>query len=183
MLASGGMFSHQAQFEGYASEIIAVSGQNVETSFLAVEAFSNSITSYVKGSGQIWPNVTIGEYTSKATRTARLAGNGRIMFCPFVKQQDRLGFEAYVQENLYSQVQENLDFLGTNANATEVEGLYEQILQVDLATGIRTPEPYEGPDVQSEYLIYWQSVRHSLCIPLFLKSAHIYLTSRFAFDP
>lgn len=96
-----------------------------------------------------------------ANQSVQLIGNGRIIFAPYVKVEDRLGFESYVSDNIYAQIQEYMDYMETGENATEVEGLYKQILALDMETKGRSIEPYEGPDVKSEYLVLWQSVGHS----------------------
>lgn len=143
------------------SEIIAISQQNLETSFLAIEAFSNSITTTVKASGQIWPNVTIQDYSSQATRMATLAGEGKIIFMPFVKFEDRLGFEEYARGVVHAQIQDNLDFRGIKINASELVGIHDQIVQYHFFNKTFTIEPYEGPDVQAEYMLNWQNVSNS----------------------
>lgn len=155
--------SFSYKFESYSSEIVAVSRKHVETSFLVLAAFSNSISKFVKVSHQTWPNITIDDYTSMATQMVQLVGNGRLVFAPFVKQEDRLGFESFVHDNIYPQIQEYLDFTGTVGNATDIEGVHEQILAVDMETKGRSVEPYEGSGVKSEYLVLWQSVRGSHC--------------------
>lgn len=160
------------KFENYASEIIAVSKENVETSFLVIEAFANSITATAKATGQTWPNVTIGDYTSQAMRMANLAGEGRVIFTPFVKYEDRLGFEEYARSVVYSQIQENLDYRGIDVNATDLEGVHQQIVKYDVPTATFTTEPYEGPDVQDDYLLNWQIVSN-----LFEKDSSTFIMS------
>lgn len=140
-----------------------MSKKNVKTSFLVLSAFSNSITKLAKASHQTWPNVTIGGYTSMASQMVDLIGNGRLVFSPFVKQEERLGFESYALNNIYLQIQEYLDYMETGENATDLDGVYEQIVAVEMLSKNRSIEPYDGPDVKSEYLVLWQSVSNILC--------------------
>lgn len=137
----------------------------METSFQVLASFSNSITSHAKVSHQNWPNVTIGDFTSMAIQSVQLVGSGKIVFAPLVRMEDRLGFEGYVDESIYPQIQEYLDYVGAGENATEVEGLYKQIVAVNMETKGRSVAPYEGPDVKSEYLVLWQSVCRNLSLP------------------
>lgn len=87
---------------------------------------------------------------------AALAGNGQVVFAPLVTFEDRLGFEEYARAHVHAQVQENLDFRGIEANATDFDGIHDRLVWFNSGTFI--DEPYEGSDVQDEYVVNWQHV-------------------------
>eukprot|EP00934_Nitzschia_sp_Nitz4_P002415 Nitzschia sp. Nitz4//scaffold346_size17405//10631//14100//NITZ4_008831-RA/size17405-augustus-gene-0.10-mRNA-1//1//CDS//3329548653//2410//frame0 len=148
-------------FETEAADIVLVSTENVEASFLAIETFAASIAAHAKGTGMMWPNVTVEDFASLSTLTMEAAGNGLLQFCPYVSFDDRLGFEEYVRQNMLKQLEESQDFLGTTANLTDVSDVIRYTSE-DFQFVV---EPYEGSDIQSEYLVVWQS---SILIPMFI---------------
>lgn len=89
---------------------------------------------------------------------ARLAGDGKVILTPIVKHEERLGFEEYARKHVHAQVQENLDFRGIKLNATDFEGIHDGIVRYNVPNKSWSPEPYEGDDVPSEYVVNWQNV-------------------------
>mmetsp|Transcript_38660 Transcript_38660/g.93458 ORF Transcript_38660/g.93458 Transcript_38660/m.93458 type:complete len:618 (+) Transcript_38660:112-1965(+) len=144
------------KFERYASEIVAVSTEHVEATFSSIEALSNSVTSYAKNSNQSWPEVVIPDWTSRASRTANLASGARLVtLAPLIKKQDRANFETYANSAVHAQIQEDLDYLGIEMNATDVPGVVDEISWINISSRTRAPEPQEGP-FSNEFLVNWQ---------------------------
>ncbi|KAL3939096.1 MAG: hypothetical protein SGBAC_006119 [Bacillariaceae sp.] len=143
-------------FEQYASEIVAVSTEHVEATFSSIEALSNSISSYAKNSNQNWPEVVIPDWTSRASRTAALASGARLVtLAPLVKKEERATFETYANGAVHGQIQEDLDYLGIEMNATDVPGVVDEISWINISSRTRAPEPQEGP-FSNEFLVNWQ---------------------------
>eukprot|EP00934_Nitzschia_sp_Nitz4_P004431 Nitzschia sp. Nitz4//scaffold146_size56529//56057//56317//NITZ4_006583-RA/size56529-processed-gene-0.39-mRNA-1//1//CDS//3329536656//4421//frame0 len=84
------------------------------------------------------------------------AGEGLLMLAPFVSFDQRLGYEEYARGERLDQLQEVFDYTGTGQNATELD-LFDVIAYSDTTTFEQSIEPYEGEDVQSEYLCVWQA--------------------------
>eukprot|EP00934_Nitzschia_sp_Nitz4_P004490 Nitzschia sp. Nitz4//scaffold552_size3282//1//2459//NITZ4_009273-RA/size3282-augustus-gene-0.3-mRNA-1//-1//CDS//3329554432//4480//frame0 len=146
----------ETKFEAQAREIVIASTVNIETSFLAIDTFATSISSYVKDTGMKWPNVTIGDFTAKALKTIEAVGGGGLQLAVLVNQGNRLGFEEYASEEVYSQTQETFDFLGIPQNSSDL-GLEDTITYYNYGTGERLTEPYEGEDRASDlFLVNWQ---------------------------
>lgn len=143
------------QFENYASEIVAVSKEHVESTFVTIEAFANTITSYAQETGAVWPNVTLPDYTSRAERVAKLAAGARLVtLAPLVSKSQRAGFEAYARSGvIFEQIQEDLDYLGIEANATNLVGIPDRISYLNLSAKAKFEEPEES---SGPYLVNWQ---------------------------
>jgi len=142
----------EREFQNYASEIVAVAREHVNSSFGSIESFAHSISSFAKASGQTWPNVTIPDYTSRAIRLAQLAADSRLVtFSPFVEEFQRKGFEDYARSIIHHQIQEDLDYLNLNATATELEGIPDQISYFNLSAKAKFIEKSSGP-----FLVNWQ---------------------------
>ena len=110
------------QFEAFASEIVALTLENVRTTLAAIEAFGNSITSSAEDLGETWPNVTVTHFSSKAERLANVAVNARIVtFSVFVQQDQRLAYEEYARSQIHEQIQGDLDYQHPELNRTAYE--------------------------------------------------------------
>ena len=135
-----------------------MSRENVESTFQALEALSNSISSFTKASGQTWPEIVIPDWTSRAMRTAELAAGARLVtMAPFVKAEQRASFEQYASTVVHDQIQQDLDYLNIAVNATDVPGIVEKVSWVNFTSRVRAEEPEEGP-FSSEFLVNWQRV-------------------------
>jgi len=145
----------EKQFRSYASEIVSVATEHVENSFGSIEAFANSITSAAKDAGEVFPNVTVPDYTSKAIRVAELAANSRLVtYAPLVSAQERVGFEEYARNNIYQQIQEDLDYLNIDSvTAEEVPTIPKVISYFNLTAKSKFQEPEAAP---GPFLVNWQ---------------------------
>lgn len=138
-----------------------MSKENVESTFQALEALSNSVTSFAKASGQTWPEVVIPDWTSRAIRTAELAAGARLVtMAPFVKADERASFEEYASTVVHDQIQQDLDYLDIQMNATDVPGVVDSISWINISSRVRAGEPETGP-FSSEFLVNWQRVRRT----------------------
>jgi hypothetical protein len=141
------------QFENDSSEIVAVSKEHVASTFIAIESFANAISSYAKDVGEVWPNVTIPDYTSRATRVAKLAQGARLVtMAPLVSAEEREGFEAYARETIHTQIQEDLDYQGIDLRATDLKNVPDRISYFNLSARAKFLEP-EGA---GPFLVNWQ---------------------------
>jgi hypothetical protein len=141
------------QFENDASEIVAVSKDHVASTFVAIEAFANSISSYARDAGEFWPNVTVPDFTSRATRVAELAQGARLVtMAPLVSNEQRGEFEAYARQHIHTQIQEDLDYQGIDMGASDLQNVPDRISYFNLSAKAKFLEP-EGA---GPFLVNWQ---------------------------
>ena len=120
---------------------------------MAIEAFANSISSYAKDAGEHWPNVTVPDFTSRATRVAQLAQGARLVtMAPLVEADQRLEFEEFARNHIFDQIQEDLDYQGIDMNATDLKNVPDRISYFNLSAKAKFLEP-EGA---GPFLVNWQ---------------------------
>ena len=97
--------------------------------------------------------MTVPDYTSRAQRVGNLASSARLVtMAPLVNGGDeRLQFEEYARQNIYQQIQQDIDYQGLNATAEELPGIPPEVTYFNLTQKARLPEDTDGP-----YLVNWQ---------------------------
>ena len=143
------------QFEAFASEIAALTLDNVRTTLAGIEAFGNSITASAEDLGETWPNVTVNHFSSKAERLATVAINARVVtFSVFVPHGQRLPYEEYGRSRIHEQVQADIDYQYPDLNLStyEMDTISDQITYFDPKRGGNFPEESDGP-----YQVNWQT--------------------------
>eukprot|EP00980_Cylindrotheca_fusiformis_P021261 scaffold8180_cov87-Cylindrotheca_fusiformis.AAC.1 len=113
------------QFAGYASEILTVSRQKADQFFLALDAFSASISSQAISDmdehNTSWPFYVIPDWSIKAKRLADLAGvsHPEVGITPIVQPEDRDKFNAFAAEAVPKWYRESVGYEGTDMTADE----------------------------------------------------------------
>lgn len=72
---------------------------NAENTFGQLRTLATAITSIAASTGKSFPNVTIPHFDMRAQEITDLTGAEMILFAPFVERHQRNGYEAFVQEN------------------------------------------------------------------------------------
>eukprot|EP00980_Cylindrotheca_fusiformis_P031564 scaffold26558_cov108-Cylindrotheca_fusiformis.AAC.1 len=113
------------QFAGYASEILTVSRQKADQFFLALDAFSASISSQAISESALrnttWPFYVIPDWSIKAKRLADLTGvsNPEVAMAPIVQPADRDKFNAFAAEAVPKWYRESVEYDETDMTADE----------------------------------------------------------------
>ncbi|CAB9521868.1 Receptor-type guanylate cyclase gcy [Seminavis robusta] len=145
----------EARFENWASEVIAISGDHVSTTFETIEQFALTVSSHARSMNEVWPNVTVDDFPLKASRLNRLTGHHAVTLLTLVSQENKLGWEAYARERAHDLVQEDLEFYG---HANETWGadnltIYEEIMVRNGSGGVLLPV---GNNDTGNTLPHWQ---------------------------
>eukprot|EP00980_Cylindrotheca_fusiformis_P030181 scaffold24522_cov127-Cylindrotheca_fusiformis.AAC.1 len=113
------------QFAGYASEIVTVSKQKADQFFLALDAFSSSISSQAISDmdehNTSWPFYVIPDWAIRAKRLADLAGvsHPEVAMAPIVQPEDRDKFNEFAAEAVPKWYKESVEYEGTDMTADE----------------------------------------------------------------
>eukprot|EP00934_Nitzschia_sp_Nitz4_P002003 Nitzschia sp. Nitz4//scaffold23_size168460//26387//30285//NITZ4_002207-RA/size168460-snap-gene-0.151-mRNA-1//-1//CDS//3329543599//2003//frame0 len=92
--------SFEAQFNGFAIEILDSAETNAEKFLGNLQGVSNTITSYTWDTEKSWPNATLPNFDIRMTNSFEtLVGAEMHIFAPIVYGANRSGFESYAWDN------------------------------------------------------------------------------------
>eukprot|EP00980_Cylindrotheca_fusiformis_P003027 scaffold703_cov131-Cylindrotheca_fusiformis.AAC.4 len=140
------------QFAGYASEILTISRQKADQLFLALDAFSASISSQAISESTLrnttWPFYSIPDWSIKAKRLADLTGvsEPKVSMTPIVQPEDRDRFNAFAAKAVPKWYGESVKYEGTDMSADEfMQKTAPFIYFHDLENNYQ-PTPVTGPN-------------------------------------
>eukprot|EP00980_Cylindrotheca_fusiformis_P003024 scaffold703_cov131-Cylindrotheca_fusiformis.AAC.1 len=140
------------QFAGYASEILTISKQKADQLFLALDAFSASISSQAISESTLsdatWPFYVIPDWSIKAKRLADLTGvsNPEVTMAPIVQPEDRDRFNAFAAKAVPKWYRESAQYEGTDMTADEfMQKTIPFIYFYDMENNYQ-PTPVTGPN-------------------------------------
>ncbi|CAB9502065.1 Receptor-type guanylate cyclase gcy [Seminavis robusta] len=139
----------EAQFNSYASEIIAVSKRNLANSMRALDGFTVMLTSYAKSTNQTWPFVTVRDYEARATKTVEMVGAFFMILGPYVTGEQRLEFEEYALYNKEWACQQTLDYVapGEDYNISEIYPMDVISVRPNISNTEQFPQTGPGPHI------------------------------------
>jgi len=110
LFAKGQDDDFRTQFQNYASEVIAVSQQNVATTIRTIDTFGNTITSHASTSNESWPFVRLPDFESRGSALIELASANIVMFAPYVSLEQKREWESYSRKNSRLDFKEAIDY-------------------------------------------------------------------------
>lgn len=87
------------EYEMFAAKILKSFQQTVSLKVQAMEELSVTFTSYARGTGATFPNVTLPDFEIRGTNTRILADAEMITYSPLVTDENREQWEEYVRTN------------------------------------------------------------------------------------
>eukprot|EP00980_Cylindrotheca_fusiformis_P003023 scaffold702_cov99-Cylindrotheca_fusiformis.AAC.2 len=140
------------QFAGYASEILSVSKEKADQFFLALDAFSASISSQaiseIDQHNTSWPFYAIPDWSIKAKRLADLTGvsDPIIGMAPIVQPEDREKFNEFAADAVPEWYRASVEYEGTDMTADEfMQKTVPFIYFYDMENNYQ-PTPVTGPN-------------------------------------
>eukprot|EP00980_Cylindrotheca_fusiformis_P025951 scaffold14981_cov90-Cylindrotheca_fusiformis.AAC.1 len=158
--------SFENQFAGYASEIVTVSKQKVDQFFLALDAFSASISSQAISDmdehNTSWPFYVIPDWSIKAKRLADLTSvsDPEIAMAPIVQPEDRDKFNAFAAEAVPKWYRESVKYEGTDMTADEFMQKTVPFIYIEDEKNSSQPTPVTGPNESLPLLQSYPLVFH-----------------------
>eukprot|EP00980_Cylindrotheca_fusiformis_P018348 scaffold5995_cov113-Cylindrotheca_fusiformis.AAC.4 len=154
------------QFAGYSSEILTVSRQKADQFFLALDAFSASISSQAISESALrnttWPFYVIPDWAIKAKRLADLTGvsGPEVAMAPIVQPEDRDKFNTFAAEAVPKWYRESVEMEGTDMTAEEFIQKTVPFIHFHDTENNYQPTPVIGPNeslplLQSYPLVFY----------------------------
>eukprot|EP00980_Cylindrotheca_fusiformis_P018347 scaffold5995_cov113-Cylindrotheca_fusiformis.AAC.3 len=152
------------QFAGYASEILTVSRQKADQFFLALDAFSASISSQANSETTLtntrWPFYAIPDWAIKAKRLADLTGvsHPEVAMAPIVRPEDREKFNTFAAEAVPKWYKASVHSEGTDMTADEFMQKTVPFIHFHDTENNYRPTPVTGPNDSLPLLQYYPLV-------------------------
>mmetsp|Transcript_1046 Transcript_1046/g.2212 ORF Transcript_1046/g.2212 Transcript_1046/m.2212 type:complete len:1145 (-) Transcript_1046:169-3603(-) len=149
----------EIEFEAVALEIVDQTEGNVRAAFAQLEELGIVLTAQALSNNSTWPFVTLPYFDSIAQQAMSISGMEVLAFAPLVKEDEKLGWEAYTEAN-QAWIAQDLELRKVNTNdLATVQGIHPYKTDFDdIAYGTRRRLDYgeDGPGEEHEAFPLWQ---------------------------